>query len=105
MLVIPTVTVGVGLTNTLTFWVWVQPLAVKVITYTTGIGAEVVLISVSLISSVNPAPATLLIPANNALLHLKDVPTVAEIALYTKGDPVQIADGVNALVRIGVGLT
>ena len=61
--------VGFGLIVTVTFWVLLQPLAVRVITYTTFTGAVVVFTRFSVIALVLPLPAALLIPVTTARVH------------------------------------
>ena len=96
---------GVGFTVTTTFSpVLLHPLAVVIYTYVTGMGAVVVLVSVSL-TFVIPMEAPSKIPATAARLHANVAPAVALVAVYVKVVPLQIAGGVNVLLRDGSGLT
>ena len=73
--------VGVGFTVTVTFWVLLHPLADRVYSYITLIGASVVLVSVSFglpVPDVGPAGV---IPATVALVQLKEVPGVALVGV------------------------
>jgi hypothetical protein len=68
----------------------------------------VVLVKVSLIPPNGTAvveTAAWLMPGINALLYVKPAPAVALAGVYVKVDPLQIADGVNVLVKTGIGLT
>jgi hypothetical protein len=67
---------GDGLTATVTIWVFVQPLAVSVYTYVTGIIEEVALIRVSFIFPI-PDAAELDIPVIDALVQENAVLAVA----------------------------
>ena len=74
---------GVGLTTTVTVFVagFVQPLAVRVYTYPTLIGALVLLLSVSLMLPEPVAAPPLEIPATIVLDQLKLAPAVALVAI------------------------
>jgi hypothetical protein len=70
------VSIGLGFTTTVIFWVLLQPLAVRVSTYTTGIGSGVVLTKTSKIPP-DPEFGALLIPTTAARLQANEVPAVA----------------------------
>ena len=74
-------TVGVGLTITVTFCVGVQPFAVKVNMYVTGIGPAVVFVRNSLTIADEPLPAASVMPGTAARVQLKAVPAVALVAV------------------------
>jgi hypothetical protein len=50
-----------------------------------------------------PDAAGLLIPATNALFQLKVTPIVPLVGVYEKTVLLQMAGGVNELVRVGFG--
>jgi hypothetical protein len=61
-----------------------------------------VLLSVSLIVAVAPDPAAFDIPATTALVHAKEHPGVALVAVYPKTDPLQTVP-VDALLMVAIG--
>jgi hypothetical protein len=58
-----------------------------------------------LIKFVLPLEANSLIPTTAARVQLKVDPVVALVAVYVKLSPLQIALGVNVLLRTGSGFT
>jgi len=98
--------VGVGFTITVTSCVFVQPFAVRVNTYVTGIGLAVVLVKTSLISALEPLLEPPDMPITAALVQLNVVPAVALVAVKVAGIPEHIgAMIVDRLLNRGVGFT
>lgn len=82
----------------------VHPSEVNTYTYTTFIGAVVVLVSISFIEP-EPDEFALLIPVTEALDQENVVPLVPLVGVYPKLAPLQIAAGLSVDVKVGLGFT
>ncbi len=96
--------IGFGFTVTVICCTFLQPLAVNVSIYTTGMGLVVVLINTSLIVS-TPLAAAFDIPVTTARLQLKVVPAVALAGMYVNNVLSQMAGGASDVLNVGAGFT